>query len=276
MAIISIPHLMIITCLLGCSSDIPKQVNRNEITTDSIQETKVDIPDGAQVLIKAYPQLNLRYADNRIIFADSSSIIYDDNLEKDCASKMDNADIEDMFSIKYDREDIPTYLADGGRCRCEEFFRKVYGNTKQTVSNKLVRIDWFGQKLPITTVNSIDKQLKAVAKELSQKTDLIKYLKNSSSFNWRMVRGTNNRLSAHSYGISVDINTKYSDYWLWKNPKASETDTLKYANRIPKDIITIFEKYGFIWGGHWYHYDTMHFEYRPEILINAGVNVVIL
>lgn len=26
------------------------------------------------------------------------------------------------------------------------------------------------------------------------------------------------------------------------------------------------EKHGFIWGGCWYHYDTMHFEYRPELL----------
>jgi len=22
----------------------------------------------------------------------------------------------------------------------------------------------------------------------------------------------------------------------------------------------------FIWGGRWYHFDTMHFEYRPELL----------
>ena len=28
----------------------------------------------------------------------------------------------------------------------------------------------------------------------------------------------------------------------------------------------IFEKHGFIWGGRWYHYDTMHFEYRPELV----------
>jgi hypothetical protein len=27
-----------------------------------------------------------------------------------------------------------------------------------------------------------------------------------------------------------------------------------------------FEAEGFIWGGRWYHYDTMHFEYRPELL----------
>jgi hypothetical protein len=31
-------------------------------------------------------------------------------------------------------------------------------------------------------------------------------------------------------------------------------------------IVDVFEKHGFIWGGKWYHYDTMHFEYRPELL----------
>lgn len=27
-----------------------------------------------------------------------------------------------------------------------------------------------------------------------------------------------------------------------------------------------FERHGFIWGAKWYHYDSMHFEYRPELL----------
>ncbi len=31
-------------------------------------------------------------------------------------------------------------------------------------------------------------------------------------------------------------------------------------------IVRIFEKHGFIWNGYWYHFDTMHFEYRPELL----------
>ena len=35
------------------------------------------------------------------------------------------------------------------------------------------------------------------------------------------------------------------------------------------DIVRIFEKHGFIWGGRWYHYDTMHFEYRPEMIAIA-------
>ena len=31
----------------------------------------------------------------------------------------------------------------------------------------------------------------------------------------------------------------------------------------------LIERHGFIWGGNWYHYDTMHFEYRPELLMDA-------
>ena len=31
-------------------------------------------------------------------------------------------------------------------------------------------------------------------------------------------------------------------------------------------LVTVFENHGFIWGGKWRHYDTMHFEYRPELL----------
>jgi hypothetical protein len=34
---------------------------------------------------------------------------------------------------------------------------------------------------------------------------------------------------------------------------------------MPQEIVDIFERHGFIWGGKWYHYDTMHFEYRPEL-----------
>ena len=41
---------------------------------------------------------------------------------------------------------------------------------------------------------------------------------------------------------------------------------IERVNRIPYEIVEIFERHGFIWGGRWYHFDTMHFEYRPELL----------
>jgi hypothetical protein len=74
-------------------------------------------------------------------------------------------------------------------------------------------------------------------------------------------------LSLHSFGIAIDINVAESNYWQWDCKCKNEKTKLNYTNRIPQLIIAIFEKYGFIWGGKWYHYDTMHFEYRPELLI---------
>ena len=58
----------------------------------------------------------------------------------------------------------------------------------------------------------------------------------------------------------------YSNYWQWDCKCTSEKVDLSHKNKIPQGIIDIFEKHGFIWGGKWYHYDTMHFEYRPELL----------
>ena len=68
----------------------------------------------------------------------------------------------------------------------------------------------------------------------------------------------------HAWGAAIDINAAYSDYWLWHRAVAG--GPAPYANRIPAEIVAIFERHGFIWGGRWSHYDTMHFEYRPELL----------
>ena len=100
--------------------------------------------------------------------------------------------------------------------------------------------------------------------ELVPRTDLRKYLTPSAGvFNWRRVAGQSN-LSVHSFGAAVDLNTKFADYWVWSGGKPGRVPV--YKNKFPMEIVDIFEKHGFIWGGRWYHYDTMHFEYRPELL----------
>jgi hypothetical protein len=64
--------------------------------------------------------------------------------------------------------------------------------------------------------------------------------------------------------MAVDIAVRRAHYWRWSRPDGS--GAYPYQNAIPFEIVRIFEKHGFIWGGKWYHYDTMHFEYRPELL----------
>jgi D-alanyl-D-alanine carboxypeptidase len=112
------------------------------------------------------------------------------------------------------------------------------------------------------------------------------------TFNWRKVAPTD-RLSNHSFGAAIDLNDLQADgpvYWLWdlasqrqkelqrktgkkvplseilKTIKESDTGDFKPLRiaTTPPRLIEIFEKNGFIWGGKWFHFDSMHFEYRPE------------
>lgn len=250
--------------LLSCTN--LSNSNGSIVNDSEVGNNSFDIPAYVDALISAYPQFSLVYRNNYIIFPDGDSIQYDDMREKSFVETLDECDIEDMFFFEYDTTDVhPKYLHDCGRGRNEQLFKKMYGRNQAEVRSHLVRVDWFGQKILFTEVNNAAAQLEKVAKELIQYPQYCKFLTNASTFYWRKIRGAN-RLSAHSYGIAIDINTKYANYWLWSNPNCSEVARIQYENRIPIEIVRIFEKHGFIWGGRWYHYDTMHFEYRPELL----------
>jgi hypothetical protein len=80
-------------------------------------------------------------------------------------------------------------------------------------------------------------------------------------FNPRVIAGTTRR-SAHSWGVAVDLSTAQSHYWRW----VVNGGQRRWNNRFPQVLVDAFESQGFIWGGRWYHFDTMHFEYRPELL----------
>lgn len=265
--------LAIFCMLLTCCSNMSEKHKTEMLSSDSLEVSEdsiiltVDkIPLYAKKVIEAYPDFDIMYTDNNLVFTDGTAIVCDDGREKGFVDKLDNCDIEDMFSMSYDiNSTMPIYLNDCGRGRCERLFKKMYGDNETEARRNLVSVDWFGQKVLFTKVNGAADKLTKVASELSKLPQYRKYLTNASSFYWRKVRGAN-RQSAHSYGIAIDINTTYSNYWLWSNPKRSETDKIKYENRIPIEFVKVFEKFGFIWGGRWYHYDTMHFEYRPEFL----------
>lgn len=281
--ILCFPFLFTLSyCLLACGVEPVKSDEKNcsvfvaDSSSDNLGEISKSlhptIPKGAQALINAYPDFKFEYRDNKIFFSDSTFVVYDDGREKDFQQQLDESDVEDMFAMPYDTCAIPGYLHDGGRSRCEELYKKMYGASANQVRKMLTTIDWFGQKLSVTKVNGVDKQLKLIADEIAEHPNLIKYAsKSSGTFYWRPVRGAK-RLSAHSYGFTIDVNTSYSNYWQWTNSTNNEKKEIKYENRIPKDLVEIFQRHGFIWGGYWYHYDTMHFEYRPEILIYHGLN----
>lgn len=229
----------------------------------------------AKKLILAYPLFLEKYEDNFIYFKDGSKLQFSTN-NKDLSYEeiLKNSSLENQMSMKYAKIDentnyIPKKNEDAGRFRNEEFFKKIYGKNRQEIEKNLVKIKWLeksqNKTLWVTKINGIDKKLEKISSELENlPKEFKKYIINPDGvYNFRKISGTN-RLSTHSFAIAIDLNKEYSNYWLWeKNGK-----NLEYKNQIPLEIVKIFEKYGFIWGGRWYHYDTMHFEYRPELLLD--------
>jgi peptidoglycan L-alanyl-D-glutamate endopeptidase CwlK len=233
-----------------------------------------DVSAKAEAFLRAYPNFFSGYKDNRLLFHDGGGIQFDDGRSKSYEELLSNPDPEDELNQIYptgpQSYTAPAVNFDPGRYRCAALFKKMYGETAKEVESHLTPIPWLPHSthgsVRITRVNGVDRQLAAVSAELDQlpPEDKKYVLKTGGTFNWRPIAGSE-QLSAHAFGIAIDIDPDFSDYWRWNGPGDHEKP-IPYKNRIPHRIVEIFERHGFIWGGKWYHYDTMHFEYRPEML----------
>jgi len=162
----------------------------------------------------------------------------------------------------------PAVNSDPGRFRNEAFFNTMDGNCRKgQMRRHLVAIRWlprsWGKRIYITRTNGIARRLAAVSAEIDALPASIKRAAYpiAGVLSCRAVADTG-KPSMHSYAATINLNLSFSDYWRWHN----KTGPLRYRNRMPQQIVSIFERHGFIRGGNWYHYDTMHFEYRPELL----------
>lgn len=95
-------------------------------------------------------------------------------------------------------------------------------------------------------------------------------------FNWRAIAETQSR-SNHAYGAAIDLIPRNygrkNPYWLWAPQEKPGWYRTAWARRwVPHpSVVQAFEDEGFIWGGKWLLFDTIHFEYRPEILVLNGL-----
>ena len=227
------------------------------------------------VLVAAYPDFIAGYDAKYLIFKDGTHFqISDGSGAKSFEQLLAKPDIKDQFAIPYPLgTDLrkPEHDEDPGRIRNEPFFRKMYGDCRKgDATGHLKAVAWLphrgGGTVMVTTVNGVHARLATVSHELEAlPAEITKYLvPTSGTYNCRAIAGTD-RLSMHAYAAAIDINAKFGDYWRWpRNGKDSD-----WQSRIPPAIVEVFERNGFIWGGKWYHHDTFHFEYRPEIIAYA-------
>jgi len=228
-------------------------------------------------LVQAYPDFLDRVDGSELVWRDGTRMPIDDGSPaKPLDAMLDHPDLKDMFSMPYpagEKGIPPAVDFDPGRVRYGPLFQRMYGDchAPRFMSNA-VPVDWLptrsGKKLKFTKINGAAQALQMVSAELDKlPSSFMEYLMPpAGTYNCRSVAATD-RLSPHAYGIAIDINASKADYWQWAKKPAGAS--VPYQNHVPLEIVDIFERHGFIWGGKWYHYDTMHFEYRPEIIATA-------
>jgi hypothetical protein len=192
------------------------------------------------------------------VLPDGVRLPWDDGRAKSAEERLAHPDLEDLFAQRYRGGPIrPVTTADEepGRVRVDALFRATYPRAG------LTPIELFGHSFLVH--QKVAAPLRRVVARLAEarRSDpaLAPFLDGlGGTFAPRKIAGTD-RTSAHSWGISIDLNPSRTQYWRWDKPPV-------WHNTVPQVIVDAFEAEGFIWGGRWYHYDTMHFEYRPELL----------
>lgn len=233
-----------------------------------------DVQAVAARFLAAYPAHLTGVDGNTLIWRDGSRMAIDDGEgRKPFGALLERPDLEDMLQKPYAAgapATAPALDDDPGRARNAAFFDKMYGDCrKNEVAQHLADVVWLPRKsggtLKVTTVNGVAARLAAISRALDDlPARFDEFLEPAAgTYNCRAIAGTG-RVSAHGHGIAIDIALKHADYWRWAKPNADGRRT--YRNRVPMEIVDIFEANGFIWGGRWSHFDTMHFEYRPELL----------
>lgn len=165
--------------------------------------------------------------------------------------------------------------------RHEGFLSNLYqARTRAQTEARILTVHLMGFEVRVH--EQIAEPLKTVNKNLEILSEIdpgvkrfIEELNELAGYNWREIAGTQSR-SYHSYGIAIDLVPKSfggrHTYWRWALQQTDEWYAIAYEQRwmVPLQIVNIFEQEGFLWGGKWFFFDTMHFEYRPEILILAA------
>lgn len=273
----NMPIYISLFCVLSLFAYVKQPLDKNNAFASSIENTyQVTMKQDILSLMMAYPEyiVGVEARENEkvyLIMKSGKRIIYDDKTVKSFEQKLANPDLQDMMEQQYPLTPIKSLMPkneDPGRGRVYSLLSEVYGGSRSKVESNLTNVN-VGKYSRFNKNNKAAEELKKVMQELmpiAQKNSKVatSLFPSSGTYNYRIISGTG-RLSPHAFGIAIDLARDNRDYWQWASEKQGAERIASY----PQEIVDVFQKHNFIWGGKWYHFDILHFEYRPEIILKA-------
>ncbi|MGQ9616358.1 MAG: M15 family metallopeptidase [Spirochaetota bacterium] len=165
--------------------------------------------------------------------------------------------------------------------RSSDFLDALIGSSEMEIRASCLWVPFLDHKAFIHRMTAIPlKMVEArILREAETSMPVRQYIENIRiifSLSRRRVSGTLN-MSYHGYGLAIDIIPKgYGRkhvYWRWSSAFDPGWGRIPLEKRWqpPLEVIEAFEENGFVWGGKWYHFDSVHFEYRPEIILLSNM-----
>ena len=221
----------------------------------------------AVALEAAYPGLQVNEDAGTVVMPSGAVLPLGDDAGRPAPKRLADTTIAEQFAQLYPLDFDPAHREapwfDRGRARNEAFFRALWFETERAAAASLVAVTYSGAELrtrfSVTSAHCVAAQLQAAFDAIARHGDgMDVYFRSvGGGFNWRKIAGTD-RLSTHSFGIAVDLNTALGGYWRWAG--AREGAVGPFGNSYPEELVREMERHGFIWGGKWHHFDGMHFE----------------
>jgi D-alanyl-D-alanine carboxypeptidase len=236
---------------------------------------------GVQAFLQAYGQLvdSVEYRADDVVFVIGGHHIHFDGgrmVEEGRANSHEACDpifypysLEPLV-VPLPSEDMPTY--------CNDLLESLWGRTESQIRKHGRATTFLGHRmflneLVLAPLAAVEQDVRSAARTDPSVASWADHI--SITYSWvdREIAGSTTR-SYHAWGMAVDlVPTSYGGrhvYWRWSEAIDEEGwDRIPIGERWspPEPVIEIFERHGFVWGGKWPHFDDIHFEYRPEILV---------
>lgn len=226
-------------------------------------------PRGIDAFVAAYPDFLVGVEDGHLVWRDGTRMPLEE---------LGIVDPERLHTVALPPPDDPAHAATQSVAEINyaPIYFRMYGDCSAgEVAPRLAPVRWNraapdgGVVVQVTSVNGVAARLQRVSNELDRLGPSFRtYLRPLGGTYMCRNIALSPRRSLHGFGVAVDINPSHGDYWI--TAARDETGAPRRRNRVPMEIVRVFEAHGFVWGGRWHRFDTFHFEYRPEYAIALG------
>jgi hypothetical protein len=260
----------------------PKEVEEEPEISVPVNEDDLKNDPRVRAFVLAYGQLidSVTYGQDDVIFALGTQPIHFQDGRMLGEDRLDRVEECDPIFYSYSLEPLtePPPLLDESPTYCTDVQESLWGQTDREIrshgrSTTFLDHRMFVNHLLVDALAAVEREILDAAASDGSMAAWIDQLDITYSLMDRGIAGSPTR-SHHAWGMAIDLVPKsygrLNVYWRW-----SRVFNRDEWHRIPLDrrwspplgVVEIFERHGFVWGGKWPHFDNIHLEYRPEILI---------